>query len=60
VCLKLDKLLADDDAQALDLLHEHADLLSSAFPDHYPKISDAIRSFDFEVALLTLRQVHSS
>ena len=48
-------MLADDDAEAGDVLDAKADLLNAAFPDHYRKIDDGIRSFDFEAALAALR-----
>lgn len=54
VCDKLVALLSDDDAEATALLENNADLLNSAFPDHYHKIEDSIRSFDFEAALVAL------
>ncbi|MDO9111023.1 MAG: Hpt domain-containing protein, partial [Desulfatirhabdiaceae bacterium] len=55
VCAKLDAMLADDDAEAGDVLDANADLLSAAFPNHYRKIDDCIRSFDFDAALAELR-----
>jgi HPt (histidine-containing phosphotransfer) domain-containing protein len=55
VCDRLEALLADDDAEAGDVLDENADLLNAAFPTHYRKIDDGIRSFDFEAALAALR-----
>ena len=55
LCDRLEALLADDDAEAIDVLDAHADLLNSAFPSHFRKIDDAIRSFYFGAALATLR-----
>ena len=55
ICAKLEALLADDDAEAYDLLDMHADLLIAAFPDHYRMIDDSIRSFDFKAALGALQ-----
>jgi CheY-like chemotaxis protein len=55
VCDKLETLLADYDAEAADVLNANADLLNTAFPNHYRKIDDGIRSFDFEAALSALR-----
>jgi signal transduction histidine kinase len=52
---KLEALLADDDAEAVQVLDANADLLHTAFPDHYSQIADAVRSFDFDVALAALR-----
>jgi HPt (histidine-containing phosphotransfer) domain-containing protein len=54
VCDKLGILLADDDAEAADVLEANAQLLNAAFPGHYRKIETAIRSFDFEAALAAL------
>jgi len=54
VCDRLTVLLAADDARAVDVLEANADLLSTAFPDHYRKIDDGIRSFAFETALAAL------
>ncbi|MDD5176393.1 MAG: response regulator [Sterolibacterium sp.] len=55
VCDRLEALLVKDNAAAWDVLDANADLLHSAFPDHYHQIDDAIRSFDFEAALKALR-----
>jgi CheY-like chemotaxis protein/anti-sigma regulatory factor (Ser/Thr protein kinase) len=55
VCDQMEALLVSDDSAAGDLLDTHADLLNAAFPEHYRKISDGIRSLNFEVALTTLR-----
>ena len=55
VCVELEALLADDDAEAGGVLDANADLLNAAFPDHYRKIDDGIRSFRFGAALAALR-----
>jgi HPt (histidine-containing phosphotransfer) domain-containing protein len=55
VCDKLEAMLADDDAEAGDVLDVNADLLNAAFPNHYRKIDEGIRSFDFEASLTALR-----
>ena len=55
VCAKLEALLADDDSEAGDVFDENADFLHAAFPNHYRRINDAIKSFDFEVAMTVLR-----
>ncbi|KJR96652.1 MAG: hypothetical protein VR65_27330 [Desulfobulbaceae bacterium BRH_c16a] len=55
VCDKLEAMLADDNAEAVDVLDAHADLLNAAFPTHYRTIDDGIRSFNFEAALVALR-----
>ncbi|WP_242023088.1 response regulator [Pseudanabaena mucicola] len=54
VCNKLSALLSEDDAEALDLLQEYADLFGNAFPNEYNAIADAINSFDFDTAKTTL------
>jgi response regulator RpfG family c-di-GMP phosphodiesterase len=56
VCAKLETLLAEDDAAAAKLLDAHAELLKAAFPEQYQQIHDSIRAFDFEAALLALRE----
>ena len=55
VCDRLAAMLADDDAEAVDLLDSNADLFNVAFPSHYRRIDDGIRSFDFEAALSALK-----
>ncbi|MBU0945544.1 MAG: PAS domain S-box protein [Proteobacteria bacterium] len=55
VCNKLEAMLADDDAEAVAVLDMNAALLQAAFPNHYCKIDDGIRLFDFEAALEALR-----
>jgi two-component system sensor histidine kinase/response regulator len=48
-------MLADDDAEAVDVLDANAELLDAAFPNHYRRIDDNMRIFDFEAALAALR-----
>ncbi len=55
VCDRLAAMLADDDAEAYDVLDAHADLLHAAFANHYRLIDDGIRSFNFEAALTALK-----
>ncbi|MDZ4200760.1 MAG: response regulator [Gallionella sp.] len=55
VCARLEQLLADDDAEAGDVLDKNAELLHSAFPDHYHRIDSAIKLFNFEAALTALK-----
>ena len=55
VCDRLAAMLADDDAEAVDVLDANADLFNTAFPSHYRRINDGIRSFDFEAALSALK-----
>ena len=55
VCDRLASLLAYDDASAVDVVDDQADLLNTAFPTHYPALENAVKMFDFEVALQTLK-----
>ena len=55
VCRKLVALLADDDAEAGDVLDDNSDLLHAAFPQAYRAIDEAIKAFDFEAALDKLK-----
>ncbi|MFH0780823.1 MAG: PAS domain S-box protein [Pseudomonadota bacterium] len=55
VCTKLTAMLADDDAEAVDVLDAHADLLKAAFPKHYQEIYESMQRFDFDVSLAALR-----
>ena len=52
---ELEALLADNNAEAGDVLDANADLLNAAFPNHYRRIDDNIRAFNFEAALAALR-----
>jgi two-component system sensor histidine kinase/response regulator len=54
VCDKLALMLADDDSAASDVLDANADMLNAAFPNHYRKLEDGIRSFNFDAALAAL------
>jgi len=55
VCSQLASLLADDDAAAGDVFDDNADLLHAAFPKDYRAIDDALKGFDFELALDKLK-----
>jgi len=55
VCMQLEALLAYDDSAAVEVLAEHADMLSAAFPAHYPAMENAVKMFDFEAALQALK-----
>jgi signal transduction histidine kinase/CheY-like chemotaxis protein/HPt (histidine-containing phosphotransfer) domain-containing protein len=55
VCVNLAKLLDDDNAEAGDMLDEHADLLKTAFGKAYHPIESSIRNYDFEPALEQLK-----
>ena len=51
VTASLRALCADMDSGADDLLSTHESMLRSAFPKHVKAISDAIRGFDFDLAV---------
>ncbi|MDO9140522.1 MAG: response regulator, partial [Methylobacter sp.] len=55
ICEQLDTLLADDDAEALEVMRANASLLYSAFPKAFDNIDAGMRALDFEAALLALR-----
>jgi len=55
VCDKLEVLLSNDDAEALDVLDANAELLNTAFPIYSREIDNDIRSFNFEAALVALK-----
>jgi PAS domain S-box-containing protein len=57
VVTRLEALLADDDAEALDLLDKHAALARAAFGPQASTIERSIADFQFQEALTTLRQV---
>jgi len=42
------------DSEAEELLEREAVLLSSAFPSHFQALTNALRAFDFEAALVEL------
>jgi len=54
VCEQLKHLLGSSDSAACALFDANADLLNTAFPQHYREIENAIRQFDFTAALATL------
>jgi two-component system sensor histidine kinase/response regulator len=56
LCDRLDELLAGDDAEAGEVVLDNAALLGAAFPEHFVRIEQAIRSFDFETGLTVLRE----
>ena len=51
VTAQLRALCADMDSGAEDLLSEHTAMLHSAFPRHAQALSDAIKGFDFDLAV---------
>ena len=55
VCDTLEALLLGDDAEAGNLLESNAGLLRAAFPNHFRRIAENIRAYDFDLALAALR-----
>ena len=49
-------LLAEDDAEAMELFSQHADLLRAAWPADFPRLAQAMREFDFAQALSLIKQ----
>ena len=60
VCDRLEALLADDDAEAGDLLDAEGAMLKAAFPAHWPRIDAGVRGFDFPGALAALREARAA
>ncbi len=48
-------LLAHHDSRASQVLDQHADALSAAFPEHFPTMDRCMRRFDFGMALASLQ-----
>jgi two-component system sensor histidine kinase/response regulator len=55
LCESLAQLFADNDPRAGKLFAERSDLLRSAFDERYADIETAVRGYDFESALVALR-----
>jgi hypothetical protein len=55
ICDKLKYMLANDNAEVIELIKANRDMLSSAFPNHYHHIFAGIRTFDFDSALKALK-----
>jgi CheY-like chemotaxis protein len=58
VCVHLESLLADDDSEATEVWETNANMLNAAFPAEYQKMDACIHSFNFEAALLALRNAN--
>jgi len=59
--LQLLELLSDDNPQAASILETHAELLRTAYPESFPRLSRAIADCDFEIALnILLKAVQSA
>ena len=52
---RLGEMLSDADAESLDFFHQHQALFKAAWPESYGSIRDAVESFDFELALVEMR-----
>jgi two-component system sensor histidine kinase/response regulator len=52
---RLGEMLSDADAESLDFFHRHQVLFKAAWPESYGSIRDAVESFDFELALVEMR-----
>jgi hypothetical protein len=50
------QLLDQGDSDAIDLCEQNEDLLRTAYPNQWRKISDRVNSFDFEAALVLLQE----
>jgi two-component system sensor histidine kinase/response regulator len=48
-------LLAEDNAEAGDVMLANAELLNAAFPAHFRQVDDAVRGYDFQGALAALK-----
>jgi two-component system sensor histidine kinase/response regulator len=59
LCDRLERLLAEDDAEAAELLDENAALMQAAYPEHARRLRGAVDSFDFEGALALLREARA-
>jgi two-component system sensor histidine kinase/response regulator len=59
VCVRLEQLLADDDAEAAEILDTNKTLLHAAFGDGFSGIEAGVHNFDFPSALDALRQAMS-
>ena len=55
LCRQLQRLFSEDDPRAGKCFDEHAELLRSAFASDYAALAAAVRSFDFEQALVLLQ-----
>ena len=60
VCTDLARQLADDDFLSCQTLDTHERLLRAGLGHRFPVIADAVRGFDFSVALASLREAASS
>lgn len=54
VCRQLNRLLAEDNLQASDVLQEHAQVLQTGLGAHYAQLAEALNQFDCEAARVIL------
>jgi hypothetical protein len=59
-CVRLESLLADDDSEATEVWELNANMFNAAFPSDYHKIDDCIHSFNFEAALIALKNANGT
>ncbi|MBF0425179.1 MAG: Hpt domain-containing protein [Magnetococcales bacterium] len=57
IVARLDRLLSEDDPEALTLFDQERALLFALFPEHAESIEKSMKEYDMERALVTLRQV---
>jgi len=60
VTARLLALLAEDDAEASEYFAQHKELLRAAWPADYAQLEQAIREFDFALALSLLKRADAS
>jgi two-component system, sensor histidine kinase and response regulator len=54
ICSQLTEALKAGDAEAVELIDTHGDLLNSAFPTDFQKLNQDIQSYNFPTALVSL------
>lgn len=59
ICTQLARLLGEDDAEATSCFSQHATQLQAAFPDDFPGLESAIRTFEFTKALTAVQQMQT-
>ena len=59
VVSQIQRLLAEGDADAIELIETEAALLKAAFPAHFAAVDAAAKAFDFDVAANALKQAQA-
>jgi len=59
VVSQIQRLLAEGDADAIELIETEAALLKAAFPAHFAAVDAAAKAFDFDVAATALKQAQA-